>query len=68
MISSVGFVHDGPCACTHDSHWFAQYSILIYIYIYYYIYLFIPLFITRFVTNVHRRIYFSYIKDILNLY
>ena len=25
MISSIGFVHSGPCACPHVSHWLAQY-------------------------------------------
>ena len=34
MISSIGFVHSGPCACPHVSHWLAQYSISILIYIY----------------------------------
>ena len=29
MISPIGFVHAGPCACPHVSHWLAQYSISI---------------------------------------
>ena len=35
MISSIGFIHAGPCACSHISHWFSQYSISISIYIRY---------------------------------
>ena len=27
MISSIGFLHAGPCTCPHVSHWLAQYSI-----------------------------------------
>ena len=29
MTFSIGFVHAGPCACPHVSHWLVQYSILI---------------------------------------
>ena len=29
IISSIGFVHAGPCACPHVSHWLAQYFISI---------------------------------------
>ena len=29
IISSIGFVHAGPCACPHVAQWLAQYSISI---------------------------------------
>ena len=29
MTFPIGFVHAGPCACPHVSHWLVQYSILI---------------------------------------